>query len=218
VISEINKDAYPVQLEWFAPFVDLYFPLLGSMQLGEMTVQLRRAHEPWPLLAEEISAGGLARFIDVANERVQVLITGLTPDRYQLTCNQRHVPLQACEQQNCYVAGVRYKACQPPSTMHPCVEPVEALVFDLLDSWTGHAVGDFTYRPTPPPMAGPTGVPVHPIAGLPGEPVPLQSPAYPLPPMVAGNFTAAGSASPVIPEPRYDCRHPYLLDLTRKLV
>ena len=95
------------------------------MQIGDITLELRRAHEPWPLLAEEVTGGGMARFIDVANERIQVRVSGMAPDRYVLACNQESVPLHPGAIQGDYVAGVRYKVfsrrrrCTPPSRPSP---------------------------------------------------------------------------------------------------
>ena len=111
IIGELCEVGLPLQLEWFSPIVDLNFPRLGSVQIGDIRLELRRAHEPWPLLAEEVTGGGIARLVDVANERVQVLVSDLVPDRYVLCCNQEVVTLNPSSVQGTYVAGVRYKVC-----------------------------------------------------------------------------------------------------------
>ena len=140
---------YPFQLDWFEPLFELRFPVLGSVPIGPLTLKLRSAHEPWPLLAEEATAGGVARFVDVANERLQVTLSGAHPGRYVLVCNGHRVPLQETATHGEYIAGVRYKVSNPPATLHPTVWPVEALVFDVIDTWTG-PVHRRLYLPTAP--------------------------------------------------------------------
>ena len=137
VVADLVAADYPFQLDWFKPLFELRFPVLGSVQIGPLTLKLRSAHEPWPLLAEEATAGGVARFVDAANERLQVTLSGAHPGRYLLVCNGHRVPLQETATHGEYIAGVRYKVSNPPATLHPTVWPVQALVFDVIDTWTG---------------------------------------------------------------------------------
>lgn len=160
VLRELAAMDLPLPLEWFAPFLDLHFPLLGTVQIGAIALELRTAHEPWPVLAEEVTAAGVARFVDSANERVQVRVTGLAPGRYVLACNGRRVPLQPGAAHDEFIAGVRYKACNPPATLHPTTAVFTALVFDLIDTWNGQAVGGCTYTiPSRARIAGPVAMP-----------------------------------------------------------
>jgi uncharacterized protein (DUF2126 family) len=45
-----------------------------------------------------------------------------------------------------FIAGVRYRAWQPPSALHPTIGIDSPLVFDLVDTWTGRAVSGCTYH------------------------------------------------------------------------
>ena len=164
VVADLVAADYPFQLDWFEPLFELRFPVLGSVQIGPLTLKLRSAHEPWPLLAEEATAGGVSRFVDAANERLQVTLSGAHPGRYLLVCNGHRVPLQETATHGEYIAGVRYKVSNPPATLHPTVWPVQALVFDVIDTWTGPSIGGCTYLPPQPELWGPSGFPAQPPA------------------------------------------------------
>jgi len=44
------------------------------------------------------------------------------------------------------VAGVRLRAWNQPNALHPTIEVQAPLVFDLVDTWAGRAVGGCTYH------------------------------------------------------------------------
>ncbi|MCE9599201.1 MAG: transglutaminase family protein [Spirochaetia bacterium] len=146
ILRDLEGSGFHFQAEWFLPFLDSRLPVYGTVQVGETSIELRMAIEAWNVLGEEMSVAGTARAVDSAVERVQVLVRHFHPERYALLCNGRSVPLQATETTGVYVAGVRFKAWDPPGTLHPSLPIHSPLYFDLFDKLTGHSIGGCTYH------------------------------------------------------------------------
>ncbi|GAF87306.1 unnamed protein product, partial [marine sediment metagenome] len=113
-------------------------------------VELRCALEPWHVMGEDGTAGGTARYVDSSLERVQVKVSGMAPERFALTCNGRSLPLQSTGRNGELVAGVRFRAWQPPRCLHPHVPLHAPLVFDLVDTWSSRSLGGCEYHVTHP--------------------------------------------------------------------
>ena len=146
VAAELREAGYPVATDWFAPHIEFRFPVYGRVDYFGITIELRQAIEPWYVLGEEPGGGATARFVDSSVERVQVRVTGLIYERYCVTCNGRRVPLQSTGTHGDYVAGVRYRAWQPPRCLHPTIPVHTPLVFDLVDLSSGRSLGGCTYH------------------------------------------------------------------------
>ena len=146
VTCDLNAAGFPLQLEWFEPFLEFRFPRYGTLQLGDIAIELRAAIEPWLVLGEEVTSLGTARYVDSSVERLQVKVSGLSGERYVLACNGRRVPLRNTGSHGESVAGVRYRAWQPPTALHPTIGVHAPLVFDLIDTWNGKSIGGCTYH------------------------------------------------------------------------
>jgi uncharacterized protein (DUF2126 family) len=146
VLFDLREAGFQLEPEWFAPHFEFRFPVLGTLNCRGLVLELRQAIEPWHVLGEEPGGGGTVRYVDSSLERVQVKLRGLTGTRHLLACNQRGVPLHPTGTNGEYVAGVRFRAWQPPSCLHPSI-PVQApLVFDIFDTWTERPIGGCTYH------------------------------------------------------------------------
>ncbi len=107
---------------------------------------MRQAIEPWNVLGRRAGGGWGQRDSSIRRvERMQVLVRGLTAERYAVTCNGRRLPLQPTGMQDEYVCGIRYRAWQPPRCLHPTIPVHVPLVLDLLDLAAGRSLGGCTY-------------------------------------------------------------------------
>ena len=161
VIDDCRQSNIPLETSWFDPHFEFRFPLIGEVVSQEMTLELRLAIEPWYVLGEEAGAGGQSRFVDSSVERLQVKINGMFGDRFAVLCNGRRIPLQPTSKQGEHVAGVRYRAWQPPSCLHPTIPTDSPLVFDIVDTHRGRPVGGCTYFVGHPGGLNPASFPMN---------------------------------------------------------
>jgi uncharacterized protein (DUF2126 family) len=146
VIGETREAGFALERAWFEAFLEFRFPHYGTVVVDGVEIALHWAIEPWNVLGEEISAAGTSRYVDSSVERLQVRVRGAIPGRHALTCNERRVPLTPTGTHGEVVAGVRYKAWQPPSGLHPTIKVHTPLVFDLVDLANDKALGGCTYH------------------------------------------------------------------------
>jgi uncharacterized protein (DUF2126 family) len=145
VMEEMRRAGLPLDIDWFAPHFEFRFPLYGETSARGVHMTVRQALEPWHVLGEEGVAGGTARYVDSSVERLEIKIDGLTPDRYVVACNGRALPLQPTGVNGEYVAGVRYRAWQPASALHPTIPVHAPLTFDIVDRWLERSLGGCQY-------------------------------------------------------------------------
>ena len=145
VIDDLKTAGIDFEHEWFDPNLEFRCPYIGEITHGEIHLEVRQAIEPWYVLGEEPAGGGTARYVDSSVERIQVKVNGLS-ERYTVTCNGHPLPLAHTGQNLEYVAGVRYRAWQPPSCLHPTITTDTPLTFDIIDKWNNRSIGGCQYH------------------------------------------------------------------------
>jgi uncharacterized protein (DUF2126 family) len=146
VLAELAAAGFRFAPEWFAPHFEFRFPKYGDFATRGIEIELRQALEPWHVMGEEGTAGGAVRYVDSSVERLQLRVTGLAPERYLIACNGQALPLRPTGTVGEFVAGVRYRAWQPASALHPTVGVDAPLTFDLIDTWMERSLGGCRYH------------------------------------------------------------------------
>jgi uncharacterized protein (DUF2126 family)/transglutaminase-like putative cysteine protease len=146
VIGDLREAGYPFEFDWFAPHFEFRFPFIGDLKQRDLQIELRTALEPWHVLGEEPAGGGTVRYVDSSLERLQVKARGLIADRFAITVGGNRLPLHPTGANGEFVAGVRYRAWQPPECLQPTIGVHAPLVFDVVDTWNNRSMGGCAYH------------------------------------------------------------------------
>jgi uncharacterized protein (DUF2126 family) len=150
VAADLRAHGVEFDTSWLDPFTEFRFPRVGTAVFDGVEIELRGAIEPWNVLGEESTAGGTARYVDSSVERLQVRLIGADRHRYVVTANGYPIPLLATDNPDVQVGGVRYRAWQPPSALHPTITVDGPLRFELIDTATDMSRGGCTYHVSHP--------------------------------------------------------------------
>jgi uncharacterized protein (DUF2126 family)/transglutaminase-like putative cysteine protease len=146
VLAQLDGHGLVLPRSPFAAHAEFRFPVLGTFSWDGMEIELRQALEPWPVLGEEAGSGGTVRYVDSSVERLQIKVRHWNPARYALSCRGRQLPLQPGREPGSAVAGVRFKAWNLASGLHPTVAVNGTVVIDVIDLWSQRIVAGCTFH------------------------------------------------------------------------
>lgn len=146
VLAHLERAGLALPAEAYRVFLELRCPVIGTLAVGDVTLELRNAIEPWNVLGEELTATGTARFVDSSMERVEIRTTGLLPERHRIIVNGLGLPLRPTGSSGELVGGVRFRAWAPPHSLHAHLGVHHPLRFELLDTWGRRSIGACAYH------------------------------------------------------------------------
>jgi len=146
VLSDLRAAGFPFQDAWFRPHLEFRFPKVGSFVREGTEVEIRQALEPWHVLAEEPGGGGTVATWTARSSACRCWCGAPRPDATRCCATAPACPCTPRAPTAKSVAGVRYRAWQPPSCLHPTVGVHAPLVLELYDQWAGRGVASATYH------------------------------------------------------------------------
>ncbi len=150
LIDELKAEGIPIESEWFRVHHEFRFTPIGEFSIDDVRVRLREAIEPWYVMGEEPGGGGTARFVDSSLQRLEVLVDGYDAARYAIVCHGNEVPMHPTGSAGQAVAGIRYRAWQPPRCLHPTIGVHVPLRIELVDRLAHRSIGGATYHTVHP--------------------------------------------------------------------
>ena len=151
VAADLRAHDVDFDTSWLDPFTEFRFPRIGTAVFERSRDRAARRHR-----TVEHPRRGVdrrrddRRYVDSSVERIQVRIIGADRQRYVVTANGYPVPLVATDNPDIQVGGVRFRAWQPPSALHPTITVDGPLRFELVDMATGTSRGGCTYHVSHP--------------------------------------------------------------------
>jgi uncharacterized protein (DUF2126 family) len=119
VLADLAAAGCPISANVYDAIWNWRFPVLLRHEENGSVIEVRRAHEDWPLLSETpIEGGTTSRFVDTSMHRLEVRSNRAFAESRRVFIQGRHLPLTRIEE-DLHLAGLRYRR----SCLYPCLHP-----------------------------------------------------------------------------------------------
>ena len=146
VLTYLDDHGFALPSAAYKPFIDLRCPLVGTLDAGDVTLEVRNAIEPWLVLGEESTPSGTSRYVDSSMERIEVRLLGAVPERHLVLVKGHQLPMRASGTAAERVGGVRFRAWAPPHSLHAHLGIHHPLTLDIVDTWAKRSLGACAYH------------------------------------------------------------------------
>lgn len=136
ILADLRKSGVRFRSEWFEPFFEIRFPLLGRLPIGTgggagAELEIRQALEAWPLLSEQARNSTTSRPVDSSNLRIEISCGDAEAVRLgALRVNGVPVSLRRCGGR--FIRGLRFRSVQFPDGFHPKLAAQTPLLFEWI--------------------------------------------------------------------------------------
>lgn len=165
VLDDLAASGLRFDPAWFEPLWNRRFPVVGRVKAGNVSLELRKALEPWIALSEL----GATRLVDSSMERLQIRLSGAGAERCKLSCNGYELRLRRLGYEppsgRDFAAigpqgiGTRFRAWVPFDGIHPEISPHSPLVFEVFERGRGKPLIRCIYHAASPDGADYPGYP-----------------------------------------------------------
>ena len=140
VIDELAVARCKLPKALYREIWDWRFSKLLRVKRKEGSLEIRRAHESWPLLCETpVEGGSTSRFVDTSMHRMEVRTDAGFAKKYEVRFLGRPLALTKMDDGG-FVAGLRYRrSCLYPC-LHPGIEPHLPLDLAIVEKAGGKTV------------------------------------------------------------------------------
>ena len=119
LLGELRDAGCQLPREVFQKIWEWRFPKLLSHRDGDARLEVRRAHENWPLLCETpVEGGSTSRFVDTSMHRIELRVNDAFAGSRHLFVHGRRLGFTKIAP-DVWLAGLRYRR----SCLYPCLHP-----------------------------------------------------------------------------------------------
>ena len=136
ICGDLKAHGISFDPSWLEPVLAFKCPSVGTLQVEGGTVDVRRAFESWPLMAEESLEQSTVRVVDNSTDRLQLTLSDPSLIRKgMLLANGVRVPFENVGGK--MICGLRYKCASAYPALHPHVPIQSPLHLEWIDTKTG---------------------------------------------------------------------------------